>query len=83
MDYIRQGESMKIEKLIDKLREHISLAEKSRWYAEQGDEEMSNKYDDEMQEIESYLMEQLGIELDSYGIIQELKKENVWYERRI
>lgn len=74
---------MKIEKLIDKLREHISLAEKSRWYAEQGDEEMSNKYDDEMQEIESYLMEQLGIELDSYGIIQELKKENVWYERRI
>ena len=83
MDYIRQGESMKIEKLIDKLREHISLAEKSRWYPEQGDEEMSNKYDDGMQEIESYLMEQLGIELDSYGIIQELKKENVWYERRI
>ena len=68
---------MKIEQLIDKLREHISLAEKSRWYAEHGDEEMSNKYDDEMQEIESYLMEELGIELDSYGIIQELNKEKV------
>ena len=68
---------MKIEQLVNKLREHISLAEKSRWYAEQGDEEMSNKYDDEMQEIESYLMEQLGIELDSYGIIQELNKETI------
>ena len=68
---------MKIEHLIETLREHISLAEKSRWYAEQGDEEKSNKYDDEMQEIESYLMEELGIELDSYGIIQTLDKENV------
>jgi len=59
-----------IEQLINTLKEHISLAEKSRWYAEQGDEERSNSFDDEMQEIETYLMETLGMELDSYGIIQ-------------
>ena len=68
---------MKIKQLIDTLREHISLAENSRYCAEKGDEEKSNKYDDKMQEIESYLMEELGIELDSYGIIQTLDKENV------
>ena len=67
---------MKIEQLINTLKKHISLAEKSRWYAEQGDEERSNKFDDEMQEIESYLMEELGIELDSYGIIQTLNTED-------
>jgi len=67
---------MEIGQLIDTLREHISLAENSRYCAEKGDEEMSNKYDDKMQEIESYLMEELGIELDSYGIIQNLSKEN-------
>ena len=65
---------MKIKQLIDTLREHVSLAENSRYCAEKGDEEMSNKYDDEMQEIESYLMEELGIELDSYGEIYKLKE---------
>jgi len=64
---------MKIQQLIDTLKEHISLAENSRYCAEKGDEEMSNKYDDEMQEIENYLIEELGIELDSYG---EINKEN-------
>ena len=63
---------MKIQQLIDTLKEHISLAEKSRLCVEQGNEEMSNKYDDEMQEIETYLLEELGIELDSYG---EINKE--------
>ena len=81
---------MKIEHLIETLKGHISLAEKSRWHTEQSNiyiedsdeelslkhEEMSNKYDDEMQEIESYLMDKLGIELDSYGTIQTLEKEN-------
>ena len=65
---------MKIKQLIDILREHISLAENSRYCAEKGDEEKSNKYDDKMQEIESHLMEELGIELDSYG---EIYKEKV------
>tara|TARA_Y100000034_G_scaffold68899_1_gene83140 strand:- start:365 stop:571 length:207 start_codon:yes stop_codon:yes gene_type:complete len=65
---------MKIEELIDTLKEHISLAENSRYCAENGDEEMSDKYDDEMQEIETYLIEKLGIELDSYGII--IKENN-------
>ena len=65
---------MKIEHLIETLREHISLAENSRYCAEQGNEKKSNKYDDKMQEIESHLMEELGIELDSYG---EIYKEKV------
>ena len=65
---------MKIEHLIETLREHISLAENSRYCAEKGDEEKSNKYDDEMQEIERHLMEELGIELDSYGEIYKLKE---------
>ena len=64
---------MNIHQLIDTLKEHISLAEKSRHCADSGDEEMSNKYDDEMQEIETYLIEELGIELDSYG---EINKES-------
>ena len=64
---------MKIEILVEKLREHISLAENSLYCAEKGDEKQSNKYDDSMQEIESYLLEELGIELDSYG---EIYKEN-------
>ena len=64
---------MKIKQLIDTLKEHISLSEKSLCCAEKGDEEMSNKYDDEMQEIENYLFEELGIDLDSYG---EIYKEN-------
>ena len=67
---------MTIKQLIDTLREHVSLAEKSQYCAEKGDEEMSNKYDDEMLEIENYLIEELGIELDSYGTIQPIKEEN-------
>jgi len=63
---------MNIEKLIDVLKEHISLAHKSLYYAEQENEEMSNAFDDDMQKIESYLLEELGIELDSYG---EINKE--------
>ena len=68
---------MTIEQLINTLKEHLSLTEKSRWYAEQGDEDRSNSFDDEMQEIETYLMETLGIELDSYGMIypMEIKEE--------
>jgi len=72
---------MKVEHLIETLRKHISLAENSKYCAEQSNsytwasrhrmefEEKSNKYDDEMQEIERHLMEELGIELDSYGEI--------------
>ena len=68
---------MTIEQLINTLKEHMRLAEKSGWYADQGDEEMSNKCDDEMQEIETYLMETLGIELDSYGKIYPMKIKSV------
>ena len=60
---------MKIEHLIETLKEHISLADNSKYCAEKGDEEKSNKYDDEMQKIERHLMEELGIELDSDGEI--------------
>ena len=64
---------MEIKQLINTLKEHVSLAENSKYCAEKGDEEMSNKYDDKMQEIEIHLMEKLGIELDSYGIINSKK----------
>ena len=63
---------MKIEQLINTLKKHTSLAQKSLYYAEQGDEDRSNAFDDDMQIIESYLMEELGIELDSYGEINKL-----------
>ena len=68
---------MKIEELIDILKKHISLSKHSRYYAEKGDEKISNKYDDKMQKIEGYLIEKLGIELDSYGIInRRIKNES-------
>ena len=54
-------------KLLELLLEHRTLGQKSIYYMEQGNERESVKADDKMQEIESSIASELGLELDSYG----------------
>jgi len=51
------------------------LGQKAIYYTEQNSEQESIKADDEMQEIESTIMSELGLELDSYG--------NIYKEREV
>ena len=54
-------------KLLKLLLGHRALGQKAIYYTEQNNEQESIKADDEMQEIESTIMSELGLELDSYG----------------
>ena len=56
-------------KLLKLLLGHRALGQKAIYYTEQNNEQESIKADDEMQEIESTIVNELGLELDSYGNI--------------
>ena len=61
-------------KLLELLLEHRALGQKAIYYTEQDNEQESVKADDKMQEIESTIMSELGLELDSYGNIYKGKQ---------
>ena len=64
-------------KLLELLLEHRALGQKAIYYTEHNNEQESIKADDEMQEIESTIMSELGLELDSYGnVYKESAKES-------
>ena len=54
-------------KLLELLLEHRELGQRAICYTEQNNEQESIKADDKMQEIESTIISELGLELDSYG----------------
>ena len=56
-------------KLLDLLLEHKDLGQKSLYYTELNNVVESEKVNDKMQEIESKVMEDFDLELDSYGNI--------------
>jgi hypothetical protein len=58
---------MKNYKLLELLLKHRALGESAIYYTEQNNEQESVKADETMQEIESVIMTELGLELDSYG----------------
>ena len=60
---------MEYYKLLELLLEHRALGQKAIYYTEQDNEQESVKADDKMQEIESTILSELGLELDSYGNI--------------
>ena len=60
---------MKNYKLLELLLQHRKLGQQALYYAEQKNWNESDKLDDKMQEIESTIMRELGLELDSYGDI--------------
>ena len=68
------SEIMENYKLLELLLQHRELGQQSLYYAEQNNFQESDKADDKMQEIESKIMEDLGLELDSDGSIYQESK---------
>ena len=58
--------------LIKLLEEHREFGQRAIYYTEFNDEKESDRWDDKMISIESILFEKLGLELDSYGQIQNI-----------